>query len=73
MRSRNAYVFQQSMSLIPKASTEKMATLEEYKLLLRETLARLLDAEARLADAPQPSLEDAVEVVQEMYYDHEVS
>lgn len=61
------------MSLIPKANTEKMATLEGYKSLLDETLARLVDVEARLAEAPTPSLDDEVEVVQEMYYDHEVS
>ena len=56
-----------------KASAEKMATLEGYRSLLEEALARLIEAEAKLEDALQPSLEDDVDVVKQMYYDHEVN
>lgn len=49
-----------------------MVTLEGHRSLLEEALARLLDAEVKLEETAQPSLEDDVDVVKQMYYGHEV-
>lgn len=49
-----------------------MATLQGYKEELNETLARLLEAEERIKIAPEASTEEDVEVIKQMYYEHEV-
>ncbi|XP_022701395.1 dystrophin-like isoform X1 [Varroa jacobsoni] len=53
------------------ASATKTATLEGYKALLEETLARLLEAEERIKTAPEASTNEDVDVVKQMYYEHE--
>ncbi|OQR72974.1 dystrophin-like [Tropilaelaps mercedesae] len=53
------------------ASAAKTATLQGYKALLEETLARLLYAEEKIQTAPEASAEEDVEVVKQMYYEHE--
>lgn len=40
--------------------------------MLEETLARLLEAEERIKTAPEASTNEDVDVVKQMYYEHEV-
>lgn len=53
-------------------SAAKIATLQSYKDQLSETLQNLLDAEEKIKNATDVSSEKNVEVVKQMYYEHEV-